>query len=305
MPLGKNQVVLSFDDGPNNLTTPMLLNTLRKYDVRVTFFVVGVNLDNCVLLKQILADGHIIGSHTFSHTHLRAISHGDMVQQILKTEMRLKNCTGHRPWLFRPPYGEINKDTTDFLHQRNYHIVSWNFDTFDWRTHKVVESAQKLLKKHERGGIMLMHEYTWTTDAQKTLIPLIRDIGWKIVEPIQILSYPDQQKLKHDACTHRQSVAGSLEAGVPAWCEQILEPPAGPHAETHAPHEHVTLTAEPPAVPPAVFFTAEHLYICFLLLFLIFSLCGKYSTIRFLFKKKIKDRISVTLGHRVTNHHQK
>ena len=296
----------------------MLLNTLRKYDVRVTFFVVGVNLDNCALLKQILADGHIIGSHTFSHTHLRAISHGDMVQQILKTEMRLKNCTGHRPWLFRPPYGEINKDTTNFLHQRNYHIVSWNFDTFDWRTHKVVESAQKLLKKHERGGIMLMHEYTWTTDAQKTLIPLIRDIGWKIVEPIQILSYPDQQKLKHDACTHQ----GSLEAAAPAqplrWCEQILEPPAGPHVETPAPpvktpapHEHVTLTAVLPAPPaltaerPAVFFTAEHLYICFLLLFLIFSLCAKYSTIRFLFKKKIKDRISVALGHRVTNHHQK
>ena len=209
--LHEHELVISFDDGPNNTTTPILLDTLLENNIRASFFVVGVNVNNCPLLRRMQNEGHIIGSHTFGHVHLRQISHFRMVQEILMTERRIEQCTGQRPWFFRAPYGEINIDTRSFLRDRGYIIVRWDLDTFDWRkntANAVVQAAKQLVSGRRRGAIMLMHEFPWTTNAQRTLLPMLSNMKWKIVHPLYMLSDASMRDLKLQACA----------SDAPTWC---------------------------------------------------------------------------------------
>ena len=209
--LHEHELVISFDDGPNNTTTPILLDTLLENNIRASFFVVGVNVNNCPLLRRMQNEGHIIGSHTFGHVHLRQLSHFRMVQEILMTERRIEQCTGQRPWFFRAPYGEINIDTRSFLRDRGYIIVGWDLDTFDWRkktASAVVRAAKQLVSGRRRGAIMLMHEFPWTTNAQRRLLPMLRNMKWKIVHPLYMLSDASMRDLKLQACA----------SDAPTWC---------------------------------------------------------------------------------------
>lgn len=201
--LAPKHLVVSFDDGPNNTTTPNLLDTLRTNNVRATFFVVGVNVDNPDLMRRMLQDGHILGSHTFGHAHMTRVSVQAMHKEIFETEDRFQKYVGDRPWFFRAPYGELNGDVIAFLEGRNYQIVGWDDDTVDWQktqAKQVVQSAMHLLKKHQTGAIMLMHEYVWTTEAQNTLLPAIYETGWTFADPLDILTVPQLERLKNASC---------------------------------------------------------------------------------------------------------
>ena len=201
--LAAKNVVVSFDDGPNNTTTPKLLDTLRANRVRATFFVVGVNVDNPDLMHRMLQDGHVLGSHTFGHAHMTRLSVKDMQEEIFKTEDRFQHYVGDRPWFFRAPYGELSADVIAFLGTRNYQIIGWDDDTVDWQKSKpaqVVESAVGLLKGHDTGAIMLMHEYVWTTEAQKTLLPEVYAAGWRFADPLQMLTGVQLAQLKNASC---------------------------------------------------------------------------------------------------------
>ena len=201
--LAAKHVVVSFDDGPNNTTTPKLLDTLRANQVRATFFVVGVNVDNADLMRRMLHDGHVLGSHTFGHAHMTRVSVQAMHDEIFKTEDRFQRYVGDRPWFFRAPYGELSADVIAFLEGRHYQIIGWDDDTVDWQKSKpaqVVHAAVSLLKGHETGAIMLMHEYVWTTEAQKTLLPEVYAAGWRFADPLDMLTEVQLAGLKNASC---------------------------------------------------------------------------------------------------------
>jgi len=149
--LPRKHLVISFDDGPNNVTTPKLLDTLLKYNVKATFFMVGVNIDNSELMHRMIREGHIAGSHTFGHAHMTHVSFEEMKEQIIHTEERFQKHIGDRPWFFRAPYGELNTQVTTFLENRQYQIIGWDDDTFDWQKNspdQVIQAAENLLRKH-------------------------------------------------------------------------------------------------------------------------------------------------------------
>ena len=221
--LPHKHVVVSFDDGPNNITTPKLLDTLLKYNIKATFFMVGANIDNTELMQRMVREGHIAGSHTFGHAHMTRVSFEEMKEQIIHTEERFQKHIGDRPWFFRAPYGELNNQVTSFLKGRHYEIIGWDDDTFDWQKstpEQVVQAAVNLLQKHETGAIMLMHEYVWTTEAQKTLLPKIESLGWQFSNPIDILTESQLDSLKKNSCT--PNVCESYRFTRP-WCCPALE----------------------------------------------------------------------------------
>lgn len=223
--LAPKQLVLSFDDGPNNTTTPLLLRALREHGVRATFFVVGANLDNPALLRHMLRDGHVLGSHTFGHVHLASVSAERMHEEVTRTEQRFMRLTGDRPWFFRAPYGELNTEVANYLTGRGYQIVGWDDDTFDWQKSQpdeVASAALRLLQGHTSGAIMLMHEYPWTSKAQKTLLPQIAAAGWRFADPLDMLSAPQLDALRNASCGPDVCARYALTR---RWCCARAPPP--------------------------------------------------------------------------------
>jgi len=103
-----NKVALTFDDGPDPRTTPLILDTLRERGVRATFFVVGRQVaENPALLRRIVAEGHAIGNHTYDHADMSGLGAGRMREELRSTQVAVDEALGyHRPMaLMRPPYG--------------------------------------------------------------------------------------------------------------------------------------------------------------------------------------------------------
>lgn len=119
----------TFDDGPS-LATGKLLNNLNH---KSTFFVLGINVVNYPdIYRRILAEGHLVGSHTWSHKYLPSLSNEEIIAQI-EWSIWAMNATGHHyPKWFRPPYGATDDRVRSITRQFGFQNVLWNHDTFDW-----------------------------------------------------------------------------------------------------------------------------------------------------------------------------
>lgn len=166
----QKRVALTFDDGPNTVYTASILNTLKKYNVKATFFLVGSNVArNPAIAKRIVTEGHEIGSHTYSHPKLTTISSKKVVQEMTKTNNAIKKATGTSPTVFRPPYGAIN---SKIIQQANLPTILWSVDTLDWQHRDPKELLQVVQKQVKNGSIILMHDTNIAT--QKGLESVIR-----------------------------------------------------------------------------------------------------------------------------------
>ena len=99
-------IALTFDDGPNPRTTPIILEELRKRKIKATFFLVGEKVEkHPELAKRIVEEGHDIGNHSYTHINLANLDKQGVKKEIEFTQGIIKKTTGKRPVLFRPPYG--------------------------------------------------------------------------------------------------------------------------------------------------------------------------------------------------------
>ncbi|KAJ3096664.1 hypothetical protein HDU97_005694 [Phlyctochytrium planicorne] len=139
----ERKVALTFDDGPS-IYTHELLDVLKNENVTATFFVVASKIAEYKdVFIRMVSEGHTIGSHTWSHQNLSSLMDRGNVkynperarEEIVKAENIIKDITGERPYLFRPPYGAINKEVRDILAERLYTIVLWNVGCIDWYFH--------------------------------------------------------------------------------------------------------------------------------------------------------------------------
>ena len=175
----KPVIALTFDDGPSQYTEN-ILNTLKKYKVNATFFVIGNKVKNYQsVLLRCLYDGNEIGNHTYNHKYLPKLNEQDFLLQIEKTQEVIKKYTGYTPTIMRPSYGAVNKKMKSLT---NLEIVLWNIDTLDWRYHNVQKIADKVLEKASDGAIVLMHDtYQKTSEALNIIIPKLLESGYQLV----------------------------------------------------------------------------------------------------------------------------
>lgn len=204
--LEKNQIVLSFDDGPNSETSPILLDVLQRNKIKALFFHVGVNIQSPVLMQRFLTEGHCVGVHTMSHAHLTSIPLQDAHRQIDESIAVFQNITHSYPRFFRPPYGEVSTKLAEYIHERGMISFMWDFDSADWRVHS--DLASRIGAQIHRHGIVLLHEYEWTTTQSQQIIDSIRAHGFEIVHPLELLSAKDINALKSEACP----------SDVQSWC---------------------------------------------------------------------------------------
>jgi len=151
------RVSLTFDDVPDEFTGKVL-DVLKEYNVKATFFVMGYRAEKHPdLIKRMVREGHLIGNHTYNHPLLTKLSMVKFKQQILRTDAILHRIIGYHPKFIRPPYGEINEQQVRWAGNQGYIIVNWNVDSQDWRGLSAQRVMSNILTTTRPGSIILQH----------------------------------------------------------------------------------------------------------------------------------------------------
>ncbi|MFP4481529.1 MAG: polysaccharide deacetylase family protein [Thermovirgaceae bacterium] len=152
-------VALTFDDGPHRWHTPELLDILRKWDVKASFFVVGQCVaENPRLLQKIHEEGHCIANHSWSHPDLTRFSKKTLVDEIRFCNQVVEALTGGRPKFFRPPGGRWNDEVLSVASEENLLSVLWTVNAYDVPPKPPEELAELILRRTRPGAIVLLHD---------------------------------------------------------------------------------------------------------------------------------------------------
>ncbi|MEH6940865.1 polysaccharide deacetylase family protein [Bacillus sp. JJ722] len=187
---GVKYVALTFDDGPHHQLTPRILDILKKYDAKATFYVLGNRVEYYPeIVKRAVDEGHEIGSHSWSHPKLTSLKPAELAQQINQTSNAVEKITGKAPATLRPPYGAVNDAVKKAT---NGPIVNWSVDTLDWE-HRNKEKVIQTVKQNTRNGsIILMHDIQQATaDALEDVLIYLSEQGYHFVTVSQLLQLGD------------------------------------------------------------------------------------------------------------------
>ncbi|MGE1114578.1 polysaccharide deacetylase family protein [Priestia megaterium] len=139
-----SKIAFTFDDGPNPVYTPILLDLLKKNEVKATFFVVGTKAEKYPeLIQRMHNEGHLIGIHNYVHHSNWFMSPWKVRNGLKNTAKVIKSIAGVTPIYYRPPWGMLN--LFDFMRRGKYKIILWSIMAEDWRTSErcIKNSANK------------------------------------------------------------------------------------------------------------------------------------------------------------------
>lgn len=172
-------IAFTFDDGPGDYTDK-LLDALEKYHSKATFFVLGNRVNTYKKqLKREYDLGMEVGSHTWAHKNLNAISKSAVKNEIFKARDAIEKIIGQNPTVLRPPYGNFNKTVAK---NAGVPMIYWSVDTEDWK-HKNVKYVSKYIVKHARDGeIVLLHDiHPTSVDGFIKALPELKKKGFELV----------------------------------------------------------------------------------------------------------------------------
>ena len=196
----KKQVALSFDAAWGNEDTGIILDILKKYDVKVTFFMTGGWIEKYPDdVKAIYEAGHDLGNHSENHKHMETISSSACVDEIMKPHEKVMALTGYDMCLFRPPYGGYNDTLIKAADKCGYYTIQWSVDSLDWKDYGADNIVKTVLqhKNLDNGAIILMHNGAkYTKDALERVIVGLQEMGYEIV-PISQLIYTEGYSIDH------------------------------------------------------------------------------------------------------------
>ncbi|WP_149552947.1 polysaccharide deacetylase family protein [Streptomyces marokkonensis] len=195
-------VVLTFDDGPDPVWTPKVLDVLKKHDAHAVFFVTGTMASRYPdLVRRMVDEGHEIGLHTFNHPDLSLQSKERIDWELSQTQLALTGAAGIRTSLFRPPYssqaGAMDNNSwpvTQYIGARGYITVVNTSDSEDWRKPGVDEIIRRSTPKDGKGGVVLMHDSGGdrhqTVQALDRMLPDLKDKGYAFDNLTEALEAP-------------------------------------------------------------------------------------------------------------------
>lgn len=187
------KIAITFDDGPHPVHTAEILDILKEFDVKATFFVVGRNAKWFPdLIQREIREGHEIGNHTYKHVSMRNLNKQDLEREILLSENVLYELCEYRPKLIRPPGGRYNDKVCTSAEQLDYRIVLWTIDTEDWKKIDSEKIYKTVSEKIKSGDIVLFHDLiagdSPTPDALRKIIPELLSRGFKFVTVSELIS---------------------------------------------------------------------------------------------------------------------
>lgn len=214
---GEHQVAITFDDGPDPTWTPQVLDILRARGVKAAFFLVGQQAENYPdLVRKLVAEGHEIGSHTYTHTNLALCSEQRVRLELDATERLIESITGRSTTLFRPPYNADSRPSQlaeivplEIAQDLNYLTVLESVDPEDWARPGADVILQRIKQQRKSGSIILLHDAggdrSQTVEALPKIIDYLRARGDQIVPLSQLIG------------ADRDAVNPPVRAGVQGW----------------------------------------------------------------------------------------
>lgn len=194
----QKMIALTFDDGPDPQQTIEILEILKQYDVKATFFAVGEKIAKYPeIAKKIVTEGHELGNHTYHHRMFRLPANADTVRaEMDQTEQEIVRATGRHSSLFRPPGGIYDETIVNVSKEMGLTPImwSWHQDTHDWSRPGVRKIVNKVLKNARSGDIVLFHDYvsggSQTTTALKEILPELQRQGYRMVTVSELIKPP-------------------------------------------------------------------------------------------------------------------
>ncbi len=166
----EKEIYLTFDDGPVDEVTPFVLDQLKKYDAKATFFCVGENIDNHPkIFKQLIKAGHSIGSHSYNHLSGWFTDNAQYYSNVVKAA-ELSDSK-----LFRPPYGRIKPSQAKKI-QEDYKIIMWDVLSGDFDPNITVEKCfDNVISNANSGSIVVFHDSIKSYAVLKQVLPMVLD----------------------------------------------------------------------------------------------------------------------------------
>lgn len=208
-------IALTFDDGPHISNTPRLLDMLRERNIKATFFVVGKCAQEYPhLVRRILAEGHEIGNHTWTHRSLPTLSEASARDELAKTAKAVEDASGYHIRIMRPPYGASNLRLKKMCYDEfGYPTILWDVDPFDWKRPGSSIVKNRILAGTRPGSIILCHDiHSQTIDAMPDTLDSLLAKGYHFVTVSQLLNM-DAAGTAQAANTAPPAVAPPVAAG--------------------------------------------------------------------------------------------
>ena len=177
-------IALSFDDGPHETVTPLVLDWLKKHEISATFFCIGKNIEGKeALLQRMHSEGHVIANHSYSHSYFFDFFGSSKIKnELSRTNELVEKLLGSKPALFRPPYGVTTPSIAQAVEQLKLTCIGWNVRSMDGVSKNQEKIIERVCAQIQPGAILLFH------DTYEQVIPVLdatfqhcRANGFKIV----------------------------------------------------------------------------------------------------------------------------
>lgn len=183
-PCVAGEVALTFDDGPDAYTEP-ILDVLRAYGARATFFVLGSKVSRRPqTIRTAIGDGHLVENHTWDHPHLTDLTPAEIDAQISRTQQALRAAGAPTPTMLRAPFNSQDDTVRKVAARHGLRLTQWDIDTNDWRGRRSEDITSAVIAQLHPGAVVLLHDGIQdpsnTLRALPALIEGIRGRGYCI-----------------------------------------------------------------------------------------------------------------------------
>ncbi|THA71130.1 polysaccharide deacetylase family protein [Streptomyces sp. A0958] len=181
-------MVLTFDDGPDPLYTPHILDTLREHDIRAMFFLCGeMANDNRDLVRRIADEGHTVGNHSWTHPLVTKLSRAGTTDELGRTSDVIEKITGAAPLWYRAPYGAWNRSSFEIGAAMGMEPMAWTVDTLDWTVPGTDSIVRRVTEGAGPGVVVLSHDAggnrSQSVAALRRYLPELLADGYRLTVP--------------------------------------------------------------------------------------------------------------------------
>lgn len=176
---------LTFDDGPTEVLTQPILDTLARYNAQATFFLIGAHAKELpALVRTLHRTGHRIGNHSFTHPHPWQTTEERLIGELERTTRCIRELTGMAPRCMRPPYGEVTGALRQWCAERQCRCVMWDVMPGDYLQTATADSVARFVLKHVRpGSIIVLHDNPVCEQVTPKALEMILEVmtadGWQ------------------------------------------------------------------------------------------------------------------------------
>ncbi|MRX72461.1 glycosyltransferase [Bacillus lacus] len=207
---GEKEIALTFDDGPHPKYTNQILDILKEYEVKATFFTIGKHMSlHPGTVKRTFDEGHDIGNHTFTHANISKLNERELQLELNSTQRLIQGITGHSSMIFRPPFLAIhNEDETQDeipeapsienvktikkVQEMGYTFIDSLIDPKDWDNQSAEDIYEKVMEGAKKGQIVLLHDAggdrSETVKALPMIIESLQEEGYTLVPVSKMLN---------------------------------------------------------------------------------------------------------------------